>query len=184
MCDELLFNRELPIRFGTSKSSFVLAGTDSPSAIMETSIGQGKTLVTPLHMALITSAIANDGVLMTPSYVIDHTTDHKGNTVEQYEPKEYGALLSYEESAVLKDYMKAVVEEGTAKKLANDDYEVYGKTGSAEFSSTPTQATHGLSALDIRREPQILRLPLSLRTQGSEANMRCRLRRKFLMNII
>ena len=31
---------------------------------METSIGQGKTLVTPLHMALITSAIANDGVLM------------------------------------------------------------------------------------------------------------------------
>lgn len=140
MCDELLFNQELPITFGASKSSFVLSETDSPSAIMETSIGQGKTLVTPLHMALITSAIANDGVLMTP-YVIDHTTDHKGNLVEQYEPKEYGTLLSYEESALLKDYMKAVVEEGTAKKLANDDYEVYGKTGSAEFSSS-SDASH------------------------------------------
>ena len=37
--------------------------------------------------------------------------------------------------------MKAVVEEGTAKKLANDDYEVYGKTGSAEFSSS-SDASH------------------------------------------
>ena len=35
-----------------------------------TAIGQGKTLVTPLHMALVVSAIANDGVLMKP-YLID-----------------------------------------------------------------------------------------------------------------
>ncbi len=55
---------------------------------METSIGQGKTLVTPFHMALIASAIANDGVLMKP-YVIDRITDAEGEVVEQYEPAEY-----------------------------------------------------------------------------------------------
>ena len=33
---------------------------------METGIGQGKTLVSPLHMMLVASAIDNDGTLMTP----------------------------------------------------------------------------------------------------------------------
>ena len=135
MCDGLLFNTGLPTTFESSKSSFVLSEEDLASAVMETSIGQGKTLVTPLHMALITSAIANDGVLMTP-YVIDHTTDNEVNPVEQYEPKEYQTLFTAEEAAILKEYMQAVVEEGTASKLSNDVYDVYGKTGSAEFSSS------------------------------------------------
>ncbi len=135
MCDGLLFNTGLPTTFESSKSSFVLSEEDLASAVMETSIGQGKTLVTPLHMALITSAIANDGVLMTP-YVIDHTTDNEGNPVEQYEPKEYQTLFTAEEAAILQEYMQAVVDEGTASKLSNDVYDVYGKTGSAEFSSS------------------------------------------------
>lgn len=135
MCDGLLFNTGLPTTFESSKSSFVLSEEDLSSAVMETSIGQGKTLVTPLHMALITSAIANDGVLMTP-YVIDHTTDNEGNLVEQYEPKEYQTLFTAEEAAILQEYMQAVVDEGTASKLSNDVYDVYGKTGSAEFSSS------------------------------------------------
>lgn len=134
MCDGLLFHTGLPTTFASSKSSFVLSEEDLASAVMETSIGQGKTLVTPLHMALITSAIANDGVLMTP-YVIDHTTDNEGNPVERYEPKEYQTLFTVEEAVVLKEYMQAVVDEGTASKLSNDVYDVYGKTGSAEFSS-------------------------------------------------
>ena len=76
LCDQMLFNTALPTDFESSKSSFVLEPGDSDSAVMETSIGQGKTLVTPFHMALIASAIANDGVLMKP-YVIDRITDAK-----------------------------------------------------------------------------------------------------------
>lgn len=140
MCDELLFNTTLPTTYESSQSSFVLTEEDSASTVMETAIGQGKTLVTPYHMALITCAIANDGVLMNP-YIIDYVSDDDGNLVEQYEPKEYGALLSGDEAAILQEYMRAVVEEGTATKLLNDSYEVFGKTGSAEFSSD-SKATH------------------------------------------
>ncbi len=38
--------------------------------MMQTAIGQGETLVSPMHMALITAAVANNGVLMKP-YLID-----------------------------------------------------------------------------------------------------------------
>lgn len=140
LCERMLFNTALPTSFESSKSSFVLAQGDGNSAVMETAIGQGKTLVTPLHMALVTSAIANDGVLMKP-YVIDHTTDADGAPVEQYEPQEYGELLLESEAVIMQEYMRSVVESGTAAKLKNDRYEVAGKTGSAEFSSS-SDASH------------------------------------------
>lgn len=140
LCERMLFNTALPTSFESSKSSFVLAQGDGNSAVMETAIGQGKTLVTPLHMALVTSAIANDGVLMKP-YVIDHTTDADGAPVEQYEPQEYGELLSESDAVIMQEYMRSVVESGTAAKLRNDRYEVAGKTGSAEFSSS-SDASH------------------------------------------
>ena len=140
LCNQMLFNQALPTTLEASKSSYVLAKGDSASSVMETSIGQGKTLVTPFHMALVTSAIANDGVLMQP-YVIDHVSDEEGNMVEQYEPEEYGALISAEDAVVLQEYMGYVVEAGTAKRLKNDSYEVAGKTGSAEFSSS-SDASH------------------------------------------
>lgn len=140
MCDDMLFNTALPTTYESSQSSFVLQEGAGTSAIMETAIGQGKTLVTPYHMALITSAIANDGVLMKP-YIIDHTTDNDGKLVEQYKPEIYGTLMTEAEAVVLQEYMRAVVEEGTATKLLNDSYTAFGKTGSAEFS-TSTNSTH------------------------------------------
>lgn len=55
---------------------------------MQTSIGQGNTLVSPMHMALITSAIANDGVLMKPT-MIDKIVNNSGDTVKETEKTEY-----------------------------------------------------------------------------------------------
>lgn len=139
-CDSMLFNTALPIKFESSQSSFVLQEGDSNSAVMETAIGQGKTLVTPMHMALVASAIANDGILMTP-YVIDYTRNDKGDIVKQYEPVEYGMLLSERDAFIMQDYMSYVVETGTGKKLNGESYAAAGKTGSAEFSST-SRASH------------------------------------------
>lgn len=61
--------------------------------------------------------------------------------MEQYEPAEYKTLLSESDASVLQEYMRYVVEEGTATKLKSDSYEAAGKTGSAEFSSS-SDATH------------------------------------------
>jgi peptidoglycan glycosyltransferase len=133
LCENMLFNTELPTSFAYSESSFSLdAQTSSEAEIMQTAIGQGKTLVTPFHMALVTAAIANDGVLMNP-YVIDHTENEDGAIVKEYEPSTYGSLMTTDDAKLLQQYMHYVVEEGTGKKLQSESYEAYGKTGSAEF---------------------------------------------------
>lgn len=48
LCDSMLFNTSLPLRFESSKSSFSLDADADVSTVLETSIGQGKTLVTPM----------------------------------------------------------------------------------------------------------------------------------------
>lgn len=140
LCDQLLFNQKLPISFEYSMSSFSLDEDATTDDVLQTAIGQGKTLVSPMHMAMITAAIANDGVLMSP-YVVDHTENYKGVVVKQFEPSEYARLMTSEEAATLEQYMAAVVDYGTADDLADKAYEVYGKTGSAEFSSN-TKSSH------------------------------------------
>ena len=134
-CKELLFNAGLPVeKLETSKSSFVLNKNSSVSEVMETAIGQGKTLMTPLHMMMIAGAVANNGVLMKP-YVIDSTQNHDGGTVKTYSPTEYGKLMTEEEAKILQEYMKETASSGTASKLSGMSYEAYGKTGSAEFGT-------------------------------------------------
>lgn len=132
-CESLLFNQKLPYMYGYKQSSFSLKKRASTHDVMETSIGQGETLVTPLHMALVTSAIANDGVLMKP-YLIDHTENYEGNVVKEYSSSEYGTLLTKEEAETMQNFMKTVVQEGTGRKLKGQSYTAAGKTGSAEYS--------------------------------------------------
>lgn len=134
VCDSLLFNQELPTKLSYSKSRFSLTEESTDSDILQSAIGQGTTLVTPFHMALLTSAVANDGILMTP-YFIDHIESHTGEIVKQYQPATYQRLMTKEEATLLQKYMRAVVDHGTGTKLKSKSYEAYGKTGSAEFSS-------------------------------------------------
>ena len=42
----------------------------------------------------------------------------------------------------MKDYMRAVVDEGTATMLSGQSYSVAGKTGTAEYSMTDGEKTH------------------------------------------
>ena len=101
---------------------------------MMTAMGQGKTQVSPYHMALITSAIANGGILMEP-YLVDAVTNYAGTEIEKNMPEQYKRLMTSGEAAALKDYMKSVVDYGTATALSGRSYTAAGKTGTAEYSS-------------------------------------------------
>lgn len=131
---QLLFNSKLPSDLSYSKSQFSLSKEDGSAAKMMTAMGQGTTQVSPYHMALITSAIANGGILMKP-YLIDSVTNYTGTIIDQNKPEEYKELMTSDEAAQLKDYMTSVAEYGTASVLSGSGYTAAGKTGTAEYSS-------------------------------------------------
>jgi peptidoglycan glycosyltransferase len=130
----LYFNKELPVSF-TAKSSYISEGiVDDDSDMIQTAIGQGNTVITPLQLAMVTSAVANDGVMMTP-YIIDRIESVDGNVIKQYNPESLGQLITADEAEVLQEFMAEVVESGTGTRLSGQSYKAAGKTGSAEYNS-------------------------------------------------
>ncbi len=130
----LLFNQPLPMTLSHSTSKVTISADSTTDEMLQTSIGQGKTQISPMHLNMITSAIANNGILMKP-YVIDHVENDTGRVIKSFAPESYGQLLSEAEAEILKAMMTAVVEEGTARKLSGQSYTAAGKTGSAEYNS-------------------------------------------------
>ncbi len=132
IANDALFNQDLNFDLAYNKSSFVL-NNDSPiDEIMQTYIGQGKTLVTPLHIALIGCSLANNGIMMTP-YIVDSTIDYKGNVIDKTLPKKLTNAFSLETAQTMKNMLQKVVTEGTGKKAQVDGVSISAKTGTAQI---------------------------------------------------
>ena len=141
LAENMLFNKDIPTKLSNVKrSSFDLKKGDDPVLVMQTAIGQGDTLVTPIHMAMIASAIANGGVVMEP-YIMDKVVNDNGDLVRAYFGSTYGSVMSSEDAKTLRSMMRGVVTDGTGSALISDAYKAYGKTGSAEYTSDKN-ATH------------------------------------------
>ncbi len=152
---DLLFNSKLPCELPYRKSDFKLTKDSPDYEIMMTAMGQGNTQVSPYHMSLITSAIANDGILMKP-YLIDRVETHTGAAVKQNQPAKYGRLMSADEAATLKSFMTGVVEYGTGTALKSADYTVAGKTGTAEYSNDKAKSHSWFTGFSNVDDPDIV----------------------------
>lgn len=131
--DDLYFNKTLPCETASTQSSLIINADTSDYDMMQTSIGQGKTSISPYHLNLITMSIANNGLLVTP-YMVDNIKDSNGTIVKDYSGHTFGYLITPDEAAFLRRLMESVVTEGTATRLKNDLYTAAGKTGSAEYN--------------------------------------------------
>ena len=141
MCDQFLFNKSLPADFPCSRSTFMLQSNSVEEDKMTTSIGQGDTLITPLHLSLITSAVANSGVLMKP-FLVSRIETSEGELVSQTDPEICAELMTVDEAEIIGSFMRATVTEGTAQALSWNSYSVAGKTGSAEYETGGITGTH------------------------------------------
>ena len=165
--ENLLFNKSLPLS-SYKKSTFTLNGKSSVAEVMQTAIGQGNTLVSPMHMALITSAIANGGELMKP-YLIDSVVSSDGETVKTTEPESYKRLMTTNEANILGKLMKGVVENGTASALNGRGYTVAGKTGSAEFDENGSSHSWFIGYSNVDDPDLVVAIIVENGGTGSEA---------------
>lgn len=141
ICEDFYFNKSLPVDLPHSQSVFALRKGSGEGDQMTTAIGQGETLVTPLHMAMITCAVANSGVLMKP-YLVSRVESPEGNVVSETRPEIGSELMTIDEAETLSELMRATVTEGTGQALSWNSYTVAGKTGSAEYDANGVTGTH------------------------------------------
>jgi peptidoglycan glycosyltransferase len=93
--------------------------------------GQANLLVTPLQMAMVAAAIANDGKVMKP-HVLKEVRSPGGSVVSRVGPQELSRAASPATAHAVRDMMVAVVESGTGQNAQIPGVEVAGKTGTAE----------------------------------------------------
>ena len=101
-----------------------------PVNIATISIGQG-IAVTPIQLTNAMSAIANDGVLLTPRLVRE-ITDKDGNLIERFEPEVVRQVISRESAQEILYMMELSVSDGTGRNAYIEGYRVGGKTGTAQ----------------------------------------------------
>jgi peptidoglycan glycosyltransferase len=123
------FNSEqfTPVRANAS----VFSDDMNESQTALSSIGQFNTAATPLQMAMVASAVANDGTLMKP-YMVDKLQTSSLDTIEQTDPEKLSQPLSSKNAQILQSMMETVVKEGTGTRAQIDGVTVGGKTGTAQ----------------------------------------------------
>jgi penicillin-binding protein A len=100
----------------------------SNTELSVSAIGQGRILATPLGMASVAQAVANEGVRMPTPIVRDPPLQSDAEPVQ---------VTSRENARVLAGLMRAVVTSGTGVAADIPGLQVAGKTGTAELGPRP-----------------------------------------------
>lgn len=167
--EDLYFARALPGELRSNISTTSDPVTCTVPDLMQLSIGQGETSMTPLHLNLITCAVANGGMMMKP-YLISDVVNAYGANVEHYTSTRAARLMSAEEAAGLTELMRGVVTEGTGRALAGKPYTSAGKTGSAEHGTGLIDDAHAwFTGFAPAENPEIC-VTLVLEDAGSSAS--------------
>ncbi len=134
------FNKDVPIDLtNPARSNFPTDFERTLPALAQSAIGQNDVAATPLQMALVAAAVANDGQVMAP-HVLDEVRDSDGNVVDTYDPEEWTRAMDPGTAALLREAMVGVVENGTATRLAVPGFTVGGKTGTAQLGTDPPRS--------------------------------------------
>jgi cell division protein FtsW (lipid II flippase) len=89
--------------------------------------GQGQVLVSPLRIAMLASAIGNEGKLPSERWLSG-------------DPTQYRDVIDPQVAAKLADWMRLVVTDGTGIILRENPIPIAGKTGTAEIADAPSHA--------------------------------------------
>ena len=106
------------------------SGLDAAQTAL-TGFGQFDVRTSPMQMAMVTAAIANQGVIMTPQ-LVESVVSSNLNVLEQLQPNVYSSPMSRQTAGLLTRMMVDSVELGVAGRAGVPGVAVAGKTGTAQ----------------------------------------------------
>ncbi|HZR45553.1 MAG TPA: penicillin-binding transpeptidase domain-containing protein [Candidatus Manganitrophaceae bacterium] len=107
------FNHSIPFELPVQISQMEVE--ESESSVARTGAGFGNVGLSPLHAALIGSAIANDGEMMTPC-MVDQVLGPTGEKIYECIPRPFATAISAETAESLREMMAMTVISGTSRK--------------------------------------------------------------------
>ncbi|MGL5405427.1 MAG: peptidoglycan D,D-transpeptidase FtsI family protein [Propionibacteriaceae bacterium] len=107
----------------------------SNAQVMMSAIGQYDVNSTPLQMAMIAGAIANNGTLMKP-YLVKSVKGPNLETIEETEPSKLSQAMSADNAKLLQQMMRNVVTKGSGTLAQVPGVATGGKTGTAEHGDS------------------------------------------------
>lgn len=136
ICERFLIGTDIELDFTTLTSSH---GLDDPSAsnVAATSFGQGKVLLSPIHMAMIASSIANGGTMLKP-YLIDSVVTSDTKVTYKGKPEKLTQVADKEITDIL---MKTLQESAVEYYDIPASYNIAAKTGTAELGHSIPSGT-------------------------------------------
>lgn len=166
LLEDLLFNQKLPVAFDHAESSASpvqdaaspvsgadAAETEAADTLITAAGEQWKVLLTPLHLHMVTSAVANGGVMMKP-YLIDRVETAAGGRVKTFSSKRYGRVMTEKEAAVLRGMMELEAE-AHMEFRREGSFTVACKEGTVELSSARKESTAWFTGFAPAEDPQI-----------------------------
>lgn len=126
------FGQDLQIPMSVTPSQYPVGMDDAQTAM--SALGQHSVRVTPLQMAMLSQAIANDGRQMQP-YLVATERNARLEVVSTTSPTELRQSVTPETATVLTELMASAVENGTGRPAQLPDVAVAGKTGTAQSGS-------------------------------------------------
>ncbi|WP_420111383.1 peptidoglycan D,D-transpeptidase FtsI family protein [Pseudactinotalea sp.] len=148
------FNQDLSIPMTVTHSTLGSDFDSNDPALAQTSIGQRSVRVTPLQMAMVSAAIANDGSLMRP-YLVATERGPNLAVVSETQPSEFSQPISASTASLMTDMMVNVVDNGTGWPGQVSGVSVAGKTGTAQSGVEGVAPTAWFTAFAPADDPQI-----------------------------
>jgi peptidoglycan glycosyltransferase len=133
-----MFNNNIPFDLPVKSSSYP-KGNIGDTDLAASGIGQGKVLTTPLNMAMVASAIANNGEVVKP-ILVNQVVSSTGKLVKSFNTETLSQGIDSMKAAEIKEMMIEVVKKGTGKNSSIKNVQVAGKTGTAENPSGKSHA--------------------------------------------
>ncbi len=111
--EKFFFNRTIPFDFPVGMSEVFVAEDDFGLAELASGFNKGTT-ISPLHAALLASAVVNDGVMMKP-WIVKRVVNEDGQVLYQNSESQMGISITPETAKGLRILMKDTVLHGTCR---------------------------------------------------------------------